>query len=152
MPEFLLLYCLVLSFIPRLYFHRKLMVAGHEQSMLIKIGQGWFKATLFTSVVVLGLYYRGVGPCYSKWYEDFSTKHSIGLWVIVNVIVLVALWTVKEATYWVQVEPARYEPKPEMGPQMYRPNMNATLLWNTLFYSFLALTPTLPFRLCLFGW
>lgn len=131
-----------------LYHHGRVVVPGRESNFLRGLGKFVIRAWVVTLVLILGL--QDVpGRGYAVWWENYSSEHSMLLWFLVTVPLTVVLWFVKSITFQVLKAPGGYKWWGDNNlPSLHTINMWVPTVWYGVFWSWVLLSPTLPFYAC----
>ena len=149
MLNWFIAYSIVLSFVYRLHYHHKVVAPGNGVAILKWAAMAYVRGVCITAIILIGSHQGIFGPGYAEWWNSYITEHSMVVWVVLTLPVTIALYIVKEATYYVMKDPGHYQWYGDTNaPSLCRINMAPTLVWNTVFWSWMLLSPWLPFSSC----
>jgi len=147
-------YCVLMSLFLLVWHHGKVVVPGKESGVLFGI-LGWLGRTivqgwLLTFVLFFGFAAGGwVGPGYADWWYNYTANHSVLVWVLSTPPITVILWFIWHSTFMAMTKPGTMGWwSPGNAPSLHRISMGLPAVWGLVFYSWLLLTPTLPFYSC----
>lgn len=153
MINYLLTYDIVMSLYLLWWYHGKVVVPGHEDGILKRVGKWHVSVVVRGWILAFVLFYgwinQGLGHGYGTWWYDYFSDHSLILWCFTTIPVTVVLWVI-----WFSTMSAAKKPgsigwwEPGTAPSLHKISTALPAMWCGAFYLWLLLTPTLPFYSC----
>ncbi len=147
MLNWLLLYCCIMSFILRGFYHHRLAT----RTTLLEFGGAFYaRAFIAAFFILLGPRAGIPGPGYASWWSAYMVDHSAIIWFLVTLPFTGVIYLFKESTYYAVKSPGYYAGREEHGesPDLFRIDMKPSLIWNAVFWGWMFFSPWLPFYSC----
>ena len=148
MLNWFLVYSIVLSFLYRIHYHRK-VIAPNNGGVIKWVAATYIRCLCVTAIVFLGHANGILGIGYQAWWEKYTVDHSMILWWMTVIPITAGLYIAKEATFYVFRDPAHYKWFEGETPSLHKIDMSLPLIWNTAFWGWMLFCPWLPFFSCL---
>ena len=149
MLNWFLVYSIVLSFLYRIHYHRKLVVPGSEGGPPKWAARTYIRFVAVIAIPLLGHGHGIFGLGYQSWWNAYPRDHSMTLWWMTVIPLTAGLYIVKECTYYAMKDPGHYEWFGKgQDPSLHILDMSTTLIWNVIFWVWVVLCPWLPFFSC----
>jgi hypothetical protein len=151
--NYFLTYCMVTGALCLVVHHGKVIVPGNPKGALRGflglLGRVIFRGWILAFVLFYGARNAGFAEGYGDWWYTYTATHSMLLWVVTTLPLTIGLWLVWHATLSARKDPAGLGWwGPDGAPCLHRISMALPACWGLVFYSWLLLSPTLPFYSC----
>jgi hypothetical protein len=152
MLDWLLLYGILMGLLLRVINHGRLVVAGSPSRGWLQKVFGWYlRMMILAFIIIHGFHLHWLWPdCYNAWWNDYFVEHSMGAWLLVTCPLTVALYLLKEITFWTARDPHEFQVyQPGTGqPTIVRTSMRIPMVWFVAFWAWILTSPWLPFYQC----
>ena len=153
MINFCIVYGLLAGLLFRGLHHHRLVVPGQTgRGPVLWIAGLWTRMFCYALIMIMGFRSgHGLIPTsYFAWWDWYFVEHSMGAWITGTCTLTLALYLVMTITYLTGKDPHGYKMyDPGTGePTLLRTTMKTPAIWYLIFWSWILLSPWLPFYRC----